>query len=101
MSGYEPGGGEPRRKLVGLWRKRRGPYLHSFGLANAHAVIVANPLVVEPLHMLRSNRVYIDHIGWRPHDGTRIVLMDRAQGAVAEYEAGFILVFKMSVISYA
>lgn len=93
VSIYEHGGGERRRKLVGSWQTRRVPYVHSFGLTAAHAIIVAHPLSVAPLDMLWSNRGYIDHFTWRPQDGTRLVVMDRASGAVTEYETDPLFMF--------
>jgi beta,beta-carotene 9',10'-dioxygenase len=93
VSIYEHGSHERSRRVIGSWRTRRVPYLHSFGLTPAQAILVAHPLVVEPLHMLWSNRGYIDHFGWRPEDGTRLVVMDRATGKVTEYETDPLFVF--------
>ena len=93
VSIYEHGAAENSRKLVGSWRTRRVPYIHSFGLTKAHAIVVAHPFVVEPLDMLWSNRGYIDHFAWRPQEGTRLVVMDRASGALDEYETDPLFVF--------
>lgn len=93
VSIYEHGGESRVRRLVGSWQTRRVPYIHSFGLTKAHAVIVAHPFVVEPLDMLWSNRGYIDHFAWRPQDDTRLLLMDRATGATTEYESEPLFVF--------
>jgi len=93
VSIYEHGLGERSRKLVGSWRTRRVPYIHSFGLTKAHAIIIAHPLVVDPLDMLWSNRGYIDHFAWRPQEGTRLVVMDRTSGALGEYETDPLFVF--------
>ena len=93
VSIYEHGDGERSRKLVGSWRTRRVPYIHSFGLTKAHAIIVAHPFVVEPIDMLWSNRGFIDHFAWRPQDGTRLVVMDRASGALTEFETDPLFVF--------
>lgn len=93
VSIYEHAADERKRRLVGSWRTRSVPYVHSFGLTKAHAIIVAHPFLVEPLQMLWSNRGYIDHFTWRPQDGTRLLVMDRATGAVAEYETDPFFVF--------
>jgi beta,beta-carotene 9',10'-dioxygenase len=93
VSIYEHGGNERSRKLVGSWRTRRVPYIHSFGLTKMHAIIVAHPFVVEPLDMLWSNRGFIDHFAWRPQDGTRLVVIDRGSGATTEYETDPLFVF--------
>lgn len=93
VSIYEHASGERSRKLVGAWRTRRVPYIHSFGLTKAHAIIVAHPFVVEPLDMLWSNRGFIDHFTWRAQDGTRLVVMERNSGALSEYETDPLFVF--------
>lgn len=93
VSLYEHAANERRRKLVASWRTGRVPYLHSFGLTPAHAVLVAHPLLVEPIHMLWSNRGFIDHFRWRPEEGTRLVVMNRATGGLEQYEADPLFVF--------
>lgn len=93
VSVYEHGDGEHARRAVGSWRTDRVPYMHSFGLTARHAVLLAHPFTVRPLDMLWSNRGYIDHFEWRPQDGTRLILMDRASGATTEYEAEAMFVF--------
>jgi carotenoid cleavage dioxygenase-like enzyme len=67
--------------------------MHSFGLTPTRAVLVAHPFAVKPLDMLWSNRGYIDHFKWRPQDGTRLIVMDRASGATTEHEAEAMFVF--------
>ena len=93
VSVYEHGVEERRRKVVGSWRTRRVPYLHSFGLTPAHAILVAHPLLARPLDMLWSNRGYIDHFEWLPEEGTRLIVMDRSDGAVTEYVTDPMFVF--------
>ena len=93
VSIYEHGGGERTRNVVASWRVGRIPYLHSFGLTPEHAILVGHPLVVKPLDMLWSNRGFIDHFAWQPDEGTRLVVMSRSTGAVAEYEAEPMFVF--------
>jgi len=93
VSIYEHGGSERSRRVVGSWRTSRVPYIHSFGLTPSHAILVAHPFTVRPLDMLWSNRGYIDHFEWRPQDGTRLVVIDRATGAVAEHETDAMFVF--------
>lgn len=93
VSIYEQGGQDRNRRVIGSWRTSRVPYLHSFGLTPAHAILIAHPLSARPLDMLWSNRGYIDHFEWRPEDGTRLVVVDRATGSVAEYEADPLFAF--------
>ena len=93
VSIYEHGGAERSRKVVASWRTSRVPYLHSFGLTPASAILVAHPFVVKPLAMLWSNRGFIDHFEWRPQDGTHLVVLDRATGTIAEYATEPMFVF--------
>jgi len=93
VSIYEHAGGERCRNLIGSWRTNRVPYLHSFGLTPARAILVAHPFSVKPLDMLWSNRGFIDHFEWRPEEGTRLVVMDRSTGTVEEYETDPMFVF--------
>jgi beta,beta-carotene 9',10'-dioxygenase len=93
VSIYEHGSAARTRRVVGSWRTRRVPYIHSFGLTKANAIIIAHPFVVEPFDMLWSNRGFIDHFAWRPQDGTHLVVMNRATGALTEYETDPLFVF--------
>jgi len=93
VSIYEHGANERQRKVVGSWQTSRVPYIHSFGLTPAHAILVAHPFVAEPREMLWSNRGYIDHFRWLPQDGTRLVVIDRRTGELAEYETEPMFVF--------
>jgi beta,beta-carotene 9',10'-dioxygenase len=93
ISLYEHPATQRSRKVIASWRTSRVPYLHSFGLTPGRAILVAHPLLVEPLHMLWSNRGFIDHFRWRPEEGTRLVVMDRTTGALAQYEADPLFVF--------
>ncbi|APR77976.1 15,15' beta carotene dioxygenase [Minicystis rosea] len=93
VSVYQHRAAERRREIVGTWGTTRVPYLHAFGLTPAHAILVAHPFTARSLDMLWSNRGYIDHFEWRPQDGTRLVVMKRSTGAVAEYETDPMFVF--------
>jgi beta,beta-carotene 9',10'-dioxygenase len=93
VSLYEHPAAQRRRKVIASWRTSRVPYLHSFGLTPARAILVAHPLLVEPLDMLWSNRGYIDHFRWRPEEGTWLVVMNRATGAIELHEADPLFVF--------
>jgi carotenoid cleavage dioxygenase-like enzyme len=85
MSIYEHAPGTRQREVVGSWRASRVPYVHTFGLTPKHAILVAHPFSVTPLKMLWSSRGYIDHFDWQPQEGTRLVVIDRANGAVREH----------------
>ena len=88
---HEPNG-RVRRKL-GFWPLSRVPYLHSFGLTAQYAVLFGGPLEVNPLSLLFSNKGYIDHFKWAPHQGTRIAVIDRATGVLREHTCRALFTF--------
>ena len=85
VSVYEHAPGMRQRRIVGSWRTKRVPYVHTFGLTQQNAILVAHPFSVSPVTMLWSSRGYIDHFDWRPQDGTRLVVIDRASGEIREH----------------
>jgi beta,beta-carotene 9',10'-dioxygenase len=54
-------------------------------LTGRHAILVAHPFAAATARMRWSSKGYIDHFDWRPEEGTRLVLIDRASGAVREH----------------
>ncbi len=89
---YTHAPGARQRRVVGRYRAARLPYVHSFGLTNAQAVLIAHPFDVNPLSLLWSNR-FLEHYRWRPDQGTRFVTIDRATGESAKFEAEPMFVF--------
>lgn len=92
ISIYEHSPAARHRKIVGAWRTKRVPYVHTFGLTSKHAILVAHPFTVNPVQMLWSSKGYIDHFDWHAQEGTRLVVIDRSSGATREHltEAFFI-----------
>lgn len=85
ISVYEHAPGGRQRTVTGAWRAKRVPYVHTFGLTSHHAILVAHPFTATAASMLWSSKGYIDHFDWRPGEGTRLVLIDRASGTVREH----------------
>jgi carotenoid cleavage dioxygenase-like enzyme len=75
-----------RRGAIGRWPTSDLPYVHSFGLSEDTALVVAHPMSYRPLSLLWSNR-FVEHMKWRPEQGTRVVAFDRASGAATVHEA--------------
>jgi len=84
---YEHAPASRTRTPIGRVKVRRVPYLHAFGLTPRHAILVGHPFDVSSLQFLWSSRGFIDHFAWRPGEGTRLWLVDRATGAVREHTA--------------
>jgi len=87
LSVYEHAPDARTRTVVGSWRTPRIPYVHTFGLTPKHAILAAHPFTVKTADMLWSSKGYIDHFDWQPGEGTHLVLIDRATGAVREHVA--------------
>jgi carotenoid cleavage dioxygenase-like enzyme len=85
VSIYEHAPAVRQREVVGSWKTKRVPYVHTFGLTPRHAILVAHPFAVTPMKMLWSSQGYIDHFDWHPEEGTRLVVIDRSNGAVREH----------------
>lgn len=85
ISVYEHAPHARRREVIGSWQTPRIPYIHTFGLTPGSAILVAHPFAVKTSRMLWSSKGYIDHFDWHPDEGTRLVVIDRASGAVREH----------------
>lgn len=85
ISVYEHAPDARRREVVGSWQTARIPYIHTFGLTPENAILVAHPFAVKTSKMLWSSKGYIDHFDWHPEEGTHLVVIDRASGAVREH----------------
>jgi beta,beta-carotene 9',10'-dioxygenase len=85
ISVYEHAPDGRQREVTGAWRTPRIPYVHTFGLTPKNAILVVHPFTVKTRSMLWSNKGYIDHFDWQPEEGTRLVIIDRATGAVREH----------------
>ena len=85
VSVYEHGASSRTRKIVGAWKNKRAPYIHAFGLTPKNAILIAHPFTTSPAALLWSNRAFINHFAWRPEEGTRLVVIDRATGEQREH----------------
>ncbi len=90
---YEHAPASRTRTLVGRIPVKRVPYMHAFGLTPRHAILIGHPFDVSSLQLLWSNRGFIDHFAWRPGEGTRLWLVDRATGEVRVHTAAAGFVF--------
>ncbi len=79
--------GESERRPIARIALPEVAYLHAFALTEKKVVIVAPPLLARPLSFLWSNKGFIDHFRWHGDRPTRVFVIDRATGAVAEHEA--------------
>jgi beta,beta-carotene 9',10'-dioxygenase len=61
---------------------REPAYMHSFAITPRFAVLLENPLVVNPLKLALSGRAFIHNYQWKPERGVRIHAFNRATGAL-------------------
>ena len=61
---------------------REPAYMHSFAITPRFAVLLENPLVVNPLKLALSGKAFIHNYQWKPERGMRIHAFDRATGAL-------------------
>jgi carotenoid cleavage dioxygenase-like enzyme len=83
-------GGKPR--TVAQMRVREPAYVHSFGLTERFFVFGEFPFVVNPMHLARGNKPFIECFRWEPERGTKFHLFDRTTGKrekTFEAPAGF------------
>jgi carotenoid cleavage dioxygenase-like enzyme len=69
-------------RLIGSLPTREPAYMHSFGLTKRFALLLENPLVVNPLRLLQGGG-FIRHFRWKPELGLRVHALDRETGTVA------------------
>jgi carotenoid cleavage dioxygenase-like enzyme len=63
-------------------------YMHSFALTERYAVLVAFPLVVNPLRLGLAGRPFIENYRWKPERGTKVLVFERDGGGLrGTYEA--------------
>ncbi len=55
-------------------------YLHGFGMSQQYFVIVAPPLVVNPIELLFWRRPYIENHRWQPENGTKFYVIEKSTG---------------------
>lgn len=85
-----PPGAEYRR--LASVKVKQPAYMHSFGLTARWVCLAEFPLRVNPLQLALGRRPFIENFHWDPQQGTRLIVIDRRDGAVrarAESEAFF------------
>jgi carotenoid cleavage dioxygenase-like enzyme len=76
------------QRRIAAFRVREPSYMHSFALTERYAILVAFPLVVNPLRLATGARPFIENYRWRPELPTRVLVFDREDGALqGTYEA--------------
>jgi beta,beta-carotene 9',10'-dioxygenase len=69
-------------RVVASMPVREPSYMHSFALTPRYALLLENPLVVNPLRLALGGKAFIHNYRWKPELGVRIHAFDRATGAL-------------------
>lgn len=76
------------QRRIASMRVAEPSYMHSFALTERYAILVAFPLVVNPLSLAFAGRPFIENYKWKPELGTRVLVFDRNDGELRGiYEA--------------
>lgn len=70
-------------RVVGSLPVKEPAYMHSFALTPRYALLLENPLVVNPLKLALGGRAFIHNYKWKPELGVKIHAFDRTTGALA------------------
>jgi beta,beta-carotene 9',10'-dioxygenase len=70
------------QRQIAAFRVREPSYMHSFALTERYAILVAFPLVVNPLRLATGARPFIENYRWKPELATRVLVFDREDGAL-------------------
>ena len=75
-------------RVVATLPVKEPAYMHSFAVTERHIVLFENPLRVNPLKLLLSKKSFIHNFTWRPEEGVRIHVFDRATGVLTGTHQG-------------
>jgi beta,beta-carotene 9',10'-dioxygenase len=69
-------------RMLATMPVREPSYMHSFAITPRYALLIENPLVVNPLRLALSGKAFINNYRWKPELGIRIHAFDRTTGAL-------------------
>ena len=75
--------GAASSRVVASMPVKEPAYMHSFALTPRYALLLENPLVVNPIKLALGGRAFIHNYVWKPELGVRIHAFDRKTGALA------------------
>jgi beta,beta-carotene 9',10'-dioxygenase len=75
--------GAASSRVVASMPVREPAYMHSFAITPRYAILLENPLVVNPLRLAMMTRAFIKNYKWKPELGVRVHAFDRKTGVLA------------------
>jgi carotenoid cleavage dioxygenase-like enzyme len=72
--------GSSERRVIARMPVKEPAYMHAFAMSERHLVLCEYPLRANPLKLALSGKAFIQNYEWRPEQGTRFQVFDRASG---------------------
>jgi beta,beta-carotene 9',10'-dioxygenase len=72
--------GSTERRVIARLPVKEPAYMHAFGMSERHLILAEYPLRANPLKLAFSGKPFIENYTWRPEEGTRFQVFDRATG---------------------
>ena len=72
--------GREHQRLLAEIEVDQPAYMHTFGMAEHHFVLMEAPLVTDPVDAVEADRPFIENYRWEPERGFRLVVVDRSDG---------------------
>ncbi|HEY9880055.1 MAG TPA: carotenoid oxygenase family protein, partial [Leptolyngbyaceae cyanobacterium] len=71
-----------QRQLVGSVPIKRPAYMHTFGMTEHYIVLTEFPLLLSRFSLALSGKPIIENYDWKPEEGTRFLIISKADGSV-------------------
>lgn len=71
-----------KRELVGSIPVKQPAYMHTFGMTQHYIILSEFPLLLSRLSLMFSGKPYIENYQWKPEQGTRFLVISKADGKV-------------------
>ncbi len=72
--------GSSTRRVIARMPVKQPAYMHAFGMSERYLILAEYPLRVNPLRAGARGKPFIQNYKWRPEQGTRFRVFDRATG---------------------
>ena len=70
------------RQLIGSVSVKQPAYMHTFGMTEHYMILAEFPLRLNRLSLALSGKPYIENYEWKPEQGTRFLVIRKADGNV-------------------
>ena len=79
---YGMAAGSSQRRVIAELPVKEPAYMHAFGMSGRHLILTEYPLRANPLKLAFAGKPFIQNYVWRPEQGTKFQVVDRATGAL-------------------